>query len=78
MYFTIIGKFKQDAPFPVNKITRDTCVEWTLLVHRSSVPTTHTLNYKLDCKKQCDEVGLYSTPYILEANCPSLYYHFIY
>ena len=73
MYFTIIGKSKQDVPFPVNKITRDTHIEWTLLVHRLSVSPTHTLNYKLDCKKKCEAVGLYSTLYILEASCPPMY-----
>ena len=77
MYFKIIGKFKQDVPFPVNKITRDTCVEWTLLDHRLSVPPIHTLNYKLDCKKQCDAVDRYSSLSFLEASCHTLYYHFI-
>ena len=74
MYYTITGKFK---PYPVNKITMDTRIEWTLLGQRLSEPPTHMLNYKLDCKKQCGAVGRYETIYLLEASCPTLYYHFI-
>ena len=77
MYFTITGKFKQDVPFPVNKITMNTRIEWTLLGQRLSEPPTHMLNYKWDCKKQCVAVGCDYVLYLLAASCPSLYYHFI-